>query len=245
MQRPWKLSPSWRFEPQTCLTFAPLAWLKLHYFCHAGHTEIGGFAIAAADDLLYIEDFVTVRQQVTPMTVRFADEAVADFFDRCVDQGLSPDRFARVWCHTHPGASVTPSTTDEETFVRSFGRCDWSVMFILGRTGKTYARLAFAVGPGARLELPVAVDWSVWPDSLALPDEPLGAQVERWQQEYAAHIQRIPEPLDPFADVALREPHLEVDGWHQYGWCPELDLVTYEPVKEDLEHARTHKSRVA
>lgn len=33
---------------------------------------------------------------------------MADFFDRAVDQGLAPDRFARLWCHTHPGTSVTP-----------------------------------------------------------------------------------------------------------------------------------------
>ena len=28
------------------LIFAPLAWLKLQFFCHAGDTEIGGFGVA-------------------------------------------------------------------------------------------------------------------------------------------------------------------------------------------------------
>src|SRR6185369_6578875 len=98
-----------RLEPR--LVFAPLAWLKLQFFCHAGPTEIGGFGIAAAADCLYVEDFVTVRQRVSPFSVRFDDAAVADFFDRSVDQGLAPARCGRLWCHTHPGSSVTPSGT--------------------------------------------------------------------------------------------------------------------------------------
>ena len=158
MQRPMSLSAVRPARRQPCLTFSPLAWLKLQYFCHAGDTEIGGFGVSADDDPLYVEDFVTVRQHVSAVTVRFEDAAVADFFDRCVDAGLAPGRFARIWCHTHPGDSVTPSDTDEETFARTFGSCDWSLMFILGRTGRTYARLAFAAGPGGAFEIPVAVD---------------------------------------------------------------------------------------
>jgi len=148
------------------LTFSPLAWLKVQFFCHAGPTEIGGYGISGEKNLLYVEDFITVMQRVSPVSVRFDDQAVADFFDKCVDQGLSPDRFARLWCHTHPASSVTPSTTDEETFARCFSRCNWAVMLILDRTGKSYCRLRFTAGPGAQLELPVAVDWSVWPACL-------------------------------------------------------------------------------
>jgi len=62
------------------LTFAPLAWLKLQYFCHAGPTEIGGFGITAENDLLHVLEFVTVRQRVSAVTVRFDDQAIADFF---------------------------------------------------------------------------------------------------------------------------------------------------------------------
>src|SRR5258707_14409576 len=91
--------------PRPRLTFAPLAWLKLQFFCHAGDTEVGGFAITAADRPLYVEEFVTLAQETSPISVRFHDEAVADYFDRCVDRGLPPDRFARIWLHTHPGAS--------------------------------------------------------------------------------------------------------------------------------------------
>jgi proteasome lid subunit RPN8/RPN11 len=138
--------------------FSPLAWLKLQLFLHAGDTEVGGFGVGDEADPLYLRDFRTVLQSASPTGVAFDDAAVADYFDACVDAGLAPDRFARVWVHTHPGDSPLPSTTDEETFSRAFGGCDWSVMFILARTGRAYARLAFRPGPGAELLLPVAVD---------------------------------------------------------------------------------------
>jgi proteasome lid subunit RPN8/RPN11 len=186
-------SPSRVRRRHPCLTFSPLAWLKLKYFCHAGSTEVGGFGIAAEEDLLYIEDFATVRQQVSPMTVRFFDDAVADFFDQCVDAGLQPKRFSRVWLHTHPGDSVTPSSTDEETFARVFGNCDWALMFILGRTGNTHARLAFHTEPYGQFLLPVTVDWEAWPN-LVETSTALADLAEQWQKEFVDNVQTIPIP---------------------------------------------------
>jgi proteasome lid subunit RPN8/RPN11 len=183
----------WRGRPR--LTFSPLAWLKLQFCCHLGDTEIAGFGITAKDDLLYVEDFATVRQQTSLMTVAMDDQAVANFADRCVDAGLPPQRFLRVWCHTHPGSSALPSGTDEDTFDRVFGSCDWAVMFILSRTAETYARLSFHCGPGAAVQVPVSVDWSAWPTVLTDPNISLANLFTEWQQEFAANIQRIPEPL--------------------------------------------------
>lgn len=156
------------------------------FFLHAGDTEIGGFAISTPENPLYIEQFVPIDQTVTCVTVEFADGAVADYFDACVDAGLKPERFARIWCHTHPGESPEPSMTDEHTFARVFGPCDWSVMFIIGRTGLTYARLSFAAGPGADVLLPVSVDWSAWPQTVL--DAPLNEQLAEWEKEYDTRI---------------------------------------------------------
>jgi hypothetical protein len=224
------LQPIPRSNPESpCLTFAPLAWLKLQYFCHAGDTEIGGFGITSEQDLLYIEDFVTVRQRVTPFTVQFDDEAVADFFDACVDRGMHPEQFSRIWCHTHPGASVTPSSVDEETFARCFGRCDWSLMVILGRTARVYARMAFAAGPGGQISLPTHVDWSVWPDFVEATL--LNDEYELWQKEHAANIH---VHSASFGEVALgvgQDVTGEVEGWDSVPWRPEFDAVTYESVK--------------
>ena len=65
---------------------------------HHGETEIGGFGISAPQDLLLIEDFGTVRQTVSAVSVAFDDEAVADFFDAQVDEGRKPDGVDR---HVH------------------------------------------------------------------------------------------------------------------------------------------------
>ena len=197
-------------ERPLVLTFSPLAWLKLQFFCHHASTEIGGFGISAEDDPLTIEQFETVKQQATSVTVAFDDAAVADFFDDCVDRGLSPSRFARVWLHTHPGASVEPSLTDEDTFYRVFGSCDWSVMFILGRTGRSYARLAFSAGPGGSLNLPVQVDWARWPGEVQ--SGALADQLESWQAEFAANIQPLVQ-RQAIASPAKSSQSANVPDW--------------------------------
>ena len=142
------------------LRFTPTAWAKLLYLRDRGDTEVGGFAISAASALLSIEDVQLVRQICSPTSVVFDDQSVADFFDKQVDQGRSPQEFGRIWVHTHPGNSPHPSMTDEETFARVFGNTEWAVMFILAQGGQTYARLQIKAGPGAVCLLPVEIDYS-------------------------------------------------------------------------------------
>jgi hypothetical protein len=180
-------------EPNMRLTFTAIAWLKLQYFCHAGDTEIGGFGISAEQDPLLVEDFQTVRQDTTSLSVRLHDEAVAEFFDDHVDAGLGPPRCGRIWCHTRPGTEVRPSTVDEQTLAHCFGHCDWAALVVLGRAGDTYARLSFGVGPGGQIVVPVAVDWRDWPVMLDHLGGMLAAKVESWRREYAANIFALPE----------------------------------------------------
>jgi proteasome lid subunit RPN8/RPN11 len=163
----------------TALRFSPTAWAKLLYFRDRQNTEIGGFGILAPDDLLYVQEFVTVRQRVTVASVAFEDDAVADYFEDQVDAGRRPEQFARVWLHSHPGNSPQPSATDEETFHRVFGKCHWAVMFVLAHGGKSYARLRFNVGPGGHMIVPVEVDCS----------RPFGpSDLQAWEAEYVTNI---------------------------------------------------------
>jgi hypothetical protein len=173
-QRPERQRPA-----SPILRFTPTAWAKLLYFCHRGNTEIGGFGLTRADDLLLIEDFLTVQQRVSAITVEFDDVAVADLFEAQVDKGRKPEQFCRLWLHTHPGDSPNPSSVDEATFRRSFGNCDWAIMFILARGGKTYARLRFNVGPGGQAEIPVEVDYRTAFGA---------ADPAAWEAEYRANI---------------------------------------------------------
>jgi len=110
--------------------------------------------------MLFVQDFVTVKQEVTAVSVKFDDSAVADFFDQQVDLGRKPEQFARIWLHSHPGNSPEPSAVDEETFTRVFGNCQWAVMFIVAQDNRTYAKLSFNVGPGGRVLIPIEIDYS-------------------------------------------------------------------------------------
>ncbi|MEK6248330.1 MAG: hypothetical protein N2C12_09140 [Planctomycetales bacterium] len=140
------------------LRFTPYAWAKLLFLRDYGNSEVGGFGITSADDLLLVEEIQLISQDCTIATVKFDDESVADFFDEQVEQGRKPEQFARIWIHTHPGNCADPSHVDEQTFDRSFGSVDWAVMFILARTGTTYSRLRFNIGPGSEAEIPVQID---------------------------------------------------------------------------------------
>jgi len=161
------------------LWFTPYAWSKLLFLRDLGDSEVGGFGISAADDLLLVEDIQLIKQQCTSVMVKFDDVAVADFFDEQVDKGRKPEQFGRIWIHTHPGASPSPSMVDEETFVRSFGKSDWALMFIIAQQGATYSRLRFNSGPGGEVELPVRVDFS---------SDFSAADQQAWAAEYLEQV---------------------------------------------------------
>jgi hypothetical protein len=161
-----------------------------------GDTEVGGFGVAAEDDLLYVEDVVLVKQSCTPVSVCFEDESVADYFDM-------PRPTAAARRSAAPGSGSTrtpagpqqPSTTDEDTFARVFGECEWAVMFIIAEYGETYARLAFHSGPGGSLKIPVEVDFQ--PPFAASDEEAWesGVPGQRAPRGAAAHVSRRARPL--------------------------------------------------
>jgi proteasome lid subunit RPN8/RPN11 len=209
--------------PDPVLRFSPTAWAKLLYFRDRGESEIGGFGIATADDLLRIEEFSTVKQEVTFASIAFDDLAVADFFESQVDAGRKPEQFGRIWLHTHPGNSAQPSGTDEETFQRVFGRCQWAVMFILARTGQCYARLRFNIGPGGEQNIPVEVDYS----------QPFGpSDFEAWDAEYRANV----KPAISMARFSREKPFLDEELWSGQTLADEWleDLEFMEPAERQL-----------
>ena len=115
-------------------------------------------------------------------TVKFDDEAVADYCDDQVDAGLKPEQFMRIWLHTHPVMSPEPSGVDETTFRRVFGNCDWAVMFILARQGDVYCRLRFNTGPGMSREIETQIDFSqAFPASAELT----------WEAEYQKNVDDV------------------------------------------------------
>jgi hypothetical protein len=210
------------------LIFSPRAWLKWQFLCHAGPTEIGCFGLSSEQNPLVVEDLIVIKQATTVVSVAFDDSAVADLFDGMADAGIPPNRFARLWLHTHPGASVDPSGVDEETFSRVFGRCDWAVMGILGRTGRTSARLRFNAGPGGAMEIPTSVDWSAWPEFAMSYD--LQLSVDVWREEF----DRLIEPVNFLQEVTKNDTKTinpfaaGLDHWRHGDYDPFLPRTLHE-----------------
>jgi len=177
-----------RHNRRTALRLSPLAWLKLRLFLHAGDTEVGFFGISHPEDLLYIQDLAVPKQSTTCVSVSFDDVSVADYFDDCTDAGIMPARCGRIWIHTHPGVSPEPSSVDEETFARVFGKCDWAVMAIVAREGATYARLSFSAGPGGNVPIPIEVDWERLPQEILNHEGALDDLFGGWLDEYGSRI---------------------------------------------------------
>jgi len=164
---------------QPVLRFSPTAWAKLLYFRDKTDNEVGGFGITKKDDLFYVTDFVTVKQKVTAISVKFDDESVSAFFEDQVDLGRKPEQFARLWLHTHPGSFAEPSAIDEQTFVKVFGNCNWAVMVILAEDNEVYARLSFNIGPKGQMQIPVEIDYG----------HQFGpSDMENWDNEYKTNI---------------------------------------------------------
>lgn len=166
-------------EPPS-LRFSTKAWIKLHQARDNDlNVEVSGFGICEdQDDLLFVTDFITVPQECTGASTEMTDDGVADFCDAMIQRGLVHDQFVRIWIHTHPGSSSSPSSMDEETFEKQFGDTPWAVMAILSMTGEWYCRLKFNKGPGGFLEIPVYYpDWGA--ACKYLDEEEFAAELKR------------------------------------------------------------------
>lgn len=166
-------------QKKPMLRFSPTAWAKLLFMRDMTHNEVGGFGITKADDLLFVIDFALVKQKVTSISVAFDDESVSNFFEEQVAAGRKPQEFARVWLHSHPGSCPEPSITDEKTFERVFGHCDWSIMAIVAQDGSSYAMLRFNAGPGGEIKIPVYIDYDT---------EFTGTDFNLWAEQYEANV---------------------------------------------------------
>jgi hypothetical protein len=199
LNNPSSRPPLPRNEQRDALVLSPLAFLKLQFFLHVGDTAVGGFGVSGSENLLYIDDFVTVRQTASPVGVSLEAGAVAEHLAAMQELGYCPDQCARIWILTHPGLWAQPSRADERTFAEACDGCDWSLLFILDRTGQAYARLQYHAGPQKRTILPVRIDWAAWAQLRMDSREMLGSPQQDWMNQYLQHVRvesafALPEP---------------------------------------------------
>lgn len=172
--------------------------------------------------MLFVKDIVLVKQTVSMVTVSFDDNGVADFFADQVEAGRKPEQFARIWVHSHPGSSPTPSCTDEETFKRVFGSCDWAIMAIVAEEGRSYARIRFNTGPGGEMEIPICVDYGC-------EFEP--SDHKQWKTEYRTHVKEDKRFSE--APKSKEQADFEAFGFEQ---TQGMSLLSSDEVMEHLEH---------
>lgn len=179
------------------IVFSPYAWAKLKFIRDLGDTEVGFFGVGAADNPLFIEDVMMVKQVCSSVTVEFDEDAVNAYVEDMAELGYTMDQCFRVWIHTHPGSSPSPSGVDEATFAKCFGAPAWSVMFIIAKGGDTYCRLKYTAGPGYAMTLPVEVT-----TDCAFP----GVNYDEWIAEYEDCCSR--EVWTPSPSKGVSHPHI-------------------------------------
>lgn len=171
-----------------CIKCSPYAWRKMQFLRDIGDTEVSFMAITPREQLNLIVDVRMPKQTGFSAYTEFDEEGLADFFEDMVDEGLHPEQFGRIWCHTHPGNSASPSMTDEETFKREFSAPNWGVMFILAKDNSWTCKLRYKCHPdlhdiagGSHLikAMDFKVDWTAY-----CPEFNCESTNELWKAEY-------------------------------------------------------------
>lgn len=122
---------------RSSLILSSNAYEKLLWFRNQKDTEVGAMGISLPDDPLHICDFSFLPQECTSVSTDFDPEAQDAWMDEMmIDKKLSPEQFTRVWAHTHPSQSASPSGTDWDTFQEIMGNMPWGVMLILGTSNE-------------------------------------------------------------------------------------------------------------
>jgi len=175
--------------PPPQLSFSVYAWMKLQWFCHAADTEVGAFGITDPENPLHVVDMIFPPQKCTTVSVDYDDQGLIDFAMDCAEANIAPANSMRVWIHTHPGNSPTPSSTDEETLATVYKDSSWAVMFILARGGATYCRLRANPADKVSLSSEIKVVLPTIFDYMKYTEVPL-SHVATWEKELKDNVSK-------------------------------------------------------
>jgi proteasome lid subunit RPN8/RPN11 len=167
--------------PEAKLRFSPTAWYKILYMRESVNVEVSGFGISSKEDPLFVQDFVLIKQVSSMASTDMDDESVANHMENMAELGYQPAECMRIWIHTHPANSATPSSTDEATFVKAFGNCNWSVMFIMAEGGVNTAHMMFNAGVKSVFKIPTCIDYNA-------------EIIKEWDEEIAMNVEEYVYP---------------------------------------------------
>ncbi len=151
------------------LNFTPFAWMKMVCMIQECDTEVAGFGLLDPEDLCSITDIKIIKQAASCSSVDFDTAALAAWRFEYMGEGHKPEHMERVWIHTHPGFSPSPSSIDYGTFDDACELNDWMCMVIVDNHYKTYGQICYQSGPKIELRLNVGVDWTAINYNIDLP----------------------------------------------------------------------------
>lgn len=144
------------------IILTPSVYCRLRHMAVHSANEIAAWGIAEdpAQPLLVTDLFLPLQTN-DPCYVEMDDDSINKHLCDSVMGGLSPEQVMRIWIHTHPGSSPTPSGHDNHTFNRLLETMPWIVMFIMAESGAVSATHGAANGHGiTRTSLKIQTDFS-------------------------------------------------------------------------------------
>lgn len=187
------------------LRITPYAWRKLRYIRGKTQNEVGFFGVTAADDPLLLIDVALVPQEVGPATVEFDGLDIARFWAECDQKGMVPAQYTRIWVHTHPGNSATPSGVDHNTFDRYWGNSDWAIMMVVAQDDSYTIKLRYNVGIPADFAIKLHITYDI--------DFP-ATDKTAWDKEYAEKVKTRTYTYTQ----ASSQYHVPVSKWNGRGY---------------------------
>lgn len=156
--------PALTMAPPPSIVWSGTAWAKAKALCALATGEVSFYCITSPTDRTQIEDVWVPKQTTTAASYETCgiDEA-QQMGDLCFrePEPRVPENTIKIWCHTHPGNSATPSCTDWDTFEERFKDCEWGVMFILAKDGATSCHTSLvAGGKQYAIVTDVLIDWA-------------------------------------------------------------------------------------
>jgi len=145
------------------LTIEWPAWMALRHMRDIESKEIAALGVCEDPDRpLHITRVMFPKQHNYSAFVEIDDEGLADCLEKCYDDDLEPYQCSRIWIHTHPGNSASPSGKDWTTFKDSYSSCDWAVMLIIGQDDSWTCNLRMnSPFPNTIIQLPFSIDWDL------------------------------------------------------------------------------------
>lgn len=143
------------------ILFSPVAYQKLRYFLNnKDDVEIAGFGQTSPEYPEVIIDFHLVGQIAEPVDVTMTEDGIQDYVDKMSDLDVPMNECFRIWIHTHPTFSTSPSAQDIKTFQELYESNPWFAMIILNRKDEWHGEIGYKSGPvPTSYEVDLDIDW--------------------------------------------------------------------------------------